>query len=659
MTVESKTPQEKFQELLERTDYLVDTRDDLHKAFDIADRYHQGQTRKSGDPYITHPLNVAILLTELEVDLPTLQAAILHDTIEDTSMKSETISNHFGDEVLKLVMGMTNLSRVEFKSNKEQKIENIRKMLLAMASDIRVVLIKLADRLHNMQSISIFSRKKQLRIAGETMDIYVPLAGRLGIYKFKWQLEDLCFRYLEPDTYKELGLNVDLKRSERDELVDDLTTELEGILAEAKVKGEVSGRAKNLHSIYKKMRHEEKNLDEIFDLHAVRILVKNIPTCYRVLGYIHAKWKPLPGRIKDYIAIPKTNGYQSLHTTVVGPGGHPVEMQIRTYQMHEDAEYGITAHWKYKEGKKTFTTSYEQKLTWLRQLLEWQGELGPSEDFIERVKSDIFSDEVLVFTPKGDIINLPAGANPIDFAYRIHTEVGHSCIGAKVNDRIVPLSYRLQTGDRVKVRTSKNIRGPSRDWLSMVASHSTKSKIRSWFKKAMEISDSPGDKDKPKPHGQRRRKPIRVGRAGAMVELDGIDNSPVILARCCNPIFGDDIIGFITRGRGVSIHRKDCPNIKHLSHDKDRFVTAGWVREARRAFIVRLTMIAKNRTGVLAMVSGIISEMGIDIQMAKTSKIDSKKTRLILALEVISKKELQATINRLEQVDDILQVKRH
>jgi GTP diphosphokinase / guanosine-3',5'-bis(diphosphate) 3'-diphosphatase len=659
MTIESKTPQEILQELFEKTGYLIEARDGIQKAYYLADSYHEGQKRKSGDPYITHPLHVAILLTELEVDLPTIQAAILHDTVEDTSMKPETISKHFDDDVLKLVMGMTKLSRVEFKSNKEQKIENIRKMLLAMATDIRVVLIKLADRLHNMQSISIFSRKKQLRIASETMDIYVPLASRLGIYKFKWQLEDLCFRYLEADTYRKLSRDVDLKRSERDELVKSLTSELVEILEEAEVKGEVSGRAKNLHSIYKKMRTEGKNLDEIFDLHAIRILVKNIPSCYRVLGYVHARWKPLPGRIKDYIAIPKTNGYQSLHTTVVGPGGHPVEIQIRTYQMHDDAEYGIAAHWKYKEGKKTFDTNYEQKLTWLRQLLEWQRELGPSEDFIERVKSDIFSDEVLVFTPKGDIINLPAGANPIDFAYRIHTEVGHSCIGAKVNDRIVPLSYRLKTGDRVRIRTSKNVRGPSRDWLSMVASHSTKSKIRSWFKKALEISDLPAENDKPKPKGQRRRKPIRVGRAGAMVELDGIDNSPVILARCCNPIFGDDIIGFITRGRGVSIHRKDCPNVKHLAKDENRFVTAGWVREARKAFIVRLTIIARNRTGVLAMVSGVISEIGIDIQMAKTSKIDSKKTRLILALEVVSKKELQDVIIRLEQLDDIIQVKRH
>ncbi len=657
MSVESKTPLELFEELVDKAKYLVDVRDDLYKAFDIAERYHDGQKRESGDPYVTHPLNVAILLTELEADLPTLQAAILHDTIEDTSMKESTISDHFGKEVLELVLGMTKLSKVKFKSSKDKQLENIRKMLLAMASDIRVVLIKLADRLHNMSSIGIFPRKKQTRIAQETMDIFVPLAGRLGIYKFKWQLEDLCFRYLDPDTYKELGKKVELKRSERDLFVGELSLELKALLEDAKVKGEISGRVKNLYSIYKKMRKENKNLDEVFDLHAVRVLVDDIPTCYKILGLVHATWKPLPGRIKDYIAIPKSNGYQSLHTTVIGSNGSPVEIQIRTFQMHEDAEYGISAHWKYKEGKKTFSANYEQKLNWLRQLLEWQGELEPSEDFVERVKTDLFSDEVLVFTPKGDIINLPAGATPIDFAYRIHTEVGHSCNGAKVNDKIVPLTYKLKTGDRVRVMTSKKIRGPSRDWLSIVAAHSTKSKIRQWFKKALESTEVAHVPDKPKAAPQ-KRKPIKVGKEGALVELEGIDNSPVVLAHCCNPIFGDEIVGFITRGRGVSVHRTTCPNLKHLSHENDRFVKARWVDESKQSFIVRISLVVENRTGVLAMLSGIISEMDINIQMAKASKIDSKRTRLIFALEVTSNRELNDTIARLEQVIEVKKVTR-
>ncbi len=659
MSVEPKNPSELFEELIVKTYYLGDARNVLFEAFDIANRYHDGQTRESGDPYISHPLSVAILLTELDADVPTLQAAILHDTIEDTSMKSTTISDHFGKEVLDLVVGMTKLSKVEFKSNKLHQLENIRKMLLAMASDIRVVLIKLADRLHNMSSIYIFNRKKQIRIARETMDIFVPLAGRLGIYNFKWQLEDLCFRYLDPETYKELGKSVDLKRSERDAFVSELSLELKALLEGAGVEGEISGRVKNLHSIYKKMKKESKNLEEVFDLHAVRVIVEDIPTCYKILGLVHTRWKPLPGRIKDYIAIPKTNGYQSLHTTVIGPMGNPAEIQIRTYQMHEDAEYGISAHWKYKEGKKTFSVNYEQKLNWLRQLLEWQGEIEPSEDFVERVKSDLFSDEVLVFTPKGDIINLPSDATPIDFAYRVHTEVGHSCIGAKVNDRIVSLAYKLKTGDRVRVMTSKRMRGPSRDWLNVVAAHSTKSKIRSWFKKAMESSDISSVVEKSKPQPQAKRKPIRIEKIGAMVELEGIDNAPVILAHCCNPIFGDEIVGFVTRGRGVSIHRTGCPNLKHLSQEEDRFVKASWIKEARRAFIVRITLIVENRTGVLAMLSGIISEMGINIQMAKTSKIDSKKNRLIFALEITSKRELLDVIQKLEQITEVKKVTRH
>ncbi|HOO96152.1 MAG TPA: bifunctional (p)ppGpp synthetase/guanosine-3',5'-bis(diphosphate) 3'-pyrophosphohydrolase [Caldisericia bacterium] len=658
MPAEGKSPFDLFMELVAKSAYLGDVSNELKKAYDIAVKYHEGQFRESGDPYVTHPLMVAILLTELKADLPTLQAAILHDTIEDTPLKASDVEELFGTEVLSLIDGVTKLSKVQFLSNKQQKLENTRKMLLAMASDIRVVLIKLADRLHNMQSIYIFHRKKQVRIAQDTVDIHVPLASRLGIYKFKWQLEDLSFRYLEPDLYKQLGRQVSLKRSERDSLIEEVSQQLSDILKEEGIKFEISGRAKNLFSIYKKMDREGKELDEIYDIHAVRVIVDDVSTCYRVLGLIHSRWKPLPGRIKDYIAVPKSNGYKSLHTTVIGPTGVPIEIQIRSWQMHGDAEYGIAAHWRYKEGKITFSKDYDQKLNWLRQLLEWQGEIKPTEDFVERVKTDLFSDEVLVFTPKGDIVNLPAGATPIDFAYRIHTEVGHSCTGAKVNDRIVPLSYRLNTGDRVKVMTSKHITGPSRDWLNFVAGHSTKARIRAWFKKSIEEQKpTPAEKETtPKPKQQRR--PIKIGKIGAMIELEGIDNSPVLLARCCNPIYGDAIVGFITRGRGVSIHRQDCPNIRHLEHDSERFVKAEWLKEARKAFVVRLTCIVENRTGVLAKLSGILSEMGINIQMAKTTVVDTKRSRLIFAVEITSKNELNEVTSRLERVPEVMKVYR-
>lgn len=660
MTSTELVSKERLLELLiSKASYAHDTENLIGKAFDIADKMHAGQFRQSGEEYITHPMNVAIILTELHADLPSLVAAILHDTLEDTSLTPEAVKEKFGLEVLQLVQGVTKLNKLQFKSSKEQQLENTRKMLLAMANDIRVVLIKLADRLHNMRSLGIFRRDKQSRIAQETMEIFVPLAGRLGIYRIKWELEDLAFRAMEPDEFKELAEKVAMKRSEREMLVNQVITEITELLKSENVNFDISGRAKNLYSIYKKMDKDDKDVDEIFDLHAVRVLVEDIPTCYKVLGFVHTQWKPLPGRIKDYIAVPKSNGYKSLHTTVIGPRGFPVEIQIRTYEMHADAEYGIAAHWKYKENNKVDSND-ETKLSWLRQLLEWQKEIKPTEEFVEQVKTDLFSDEVLVFTPKGDIINLPVGATPIDFAYRIHTDVGNSCTGAKVNGKIVQLSYKLVTGDRVQVMTSKHIDGPSRDWLKTVAANSTKEKIRSWFRKKAE-EESPKDEEeeevKPKPQAPQRR-PSRVGKAGAMVMLKGIENAPVILARCCNPIVGDPIVGFVTRGRGVSVHRTNCPNFANLKAEAERVVEAEWITDSKKTFVVGINILVENKPGVLAKLSGIISETGVNINMAKAVPVDINKSRIIFSVEVLSIKELNDLIVLLERVPEVKKVAR-
>lgn len=660
MTAQEKHSKDQLlEQLLEQASYIKDSREILLKTFTIAEKLHEGQLRNSGEEYITHPLSVALILTELEADLASLQAALLHDTLEDTNLTPEILKEKFGMEVLQLVQGVTKLSKLQFKSSKEQQLENTRKMLLAMANDIRVVLIKLADRLHNMRSLGVFRRDKQERIAQETMEIFVPLAGRLGIYRIKWELEDLAFRALEPDVFRDLADKVAMKRSEREELVKQVISEISDVLTEECLKFEISGRAKNLYSIYKKMDTDDKDVDEIFDLHAVRILVDDIPSCYKVLGFVHTKWKPIPGRIKDYIAVPKSNGYKSLHTTVIGPRGFPIEIQIRTYAMHADAEFGIAAHWKYKEQSKVDQND-EAKLSWLRQLLEWQKEIKPTEDFVEQVKTDLFSDEVLVFTPKGDIINLPVGATPVDFAYRIHTDVGNSCVGAKVNGKIVQLTYKLLTGDRVQIMNSKHVDGPSRDWLKYVAATSTKEKIRSWFRKKAE-EDNPKDEEeeeeKPKPQPQKRR-PSRVGKAGAMVLLKGMDNAPVMLARCCNPIVGDPIVGFVTRGRGVSVHRTNCPNFANLKSEAERVVEAEWVMDSKKTFVVGISILVENRPGVLAKLSGIISETGINIHMAKAIPHDTQKAKVTFSVEIGTNKDLNDLMELLERVPEVKKVSR-
>ncbi|MCI6606445.1 MAG: bifunctional (p)ppGpp synthetase/guanosine-3',5'-bis(diphosphate) 3'-pyrophosphohydrolase, partial [Mitsuokella jalaludinii] len=456
----------------------------IRRAYELARKAHEGQTRVSGEAYIIHPLHVAQILTQLHLDDATISAALLHDVVEDTIYTNEQMKEMFGDEVAMLIDGVTKLGRLQYKSKEEAQLESYRKMFLAMAKDIRVIMIKLADRLHNMRTLKYMREDKQKRIARETIEIYAPLANRLGISSIKWELEDLCLRYLEPEIYYDLVENVKQKRKERQSFIDTSIEQIKEKLAEANIKADISGRAKHFYSIYKKMKRDNKDLSEIYDLSAVRVLVDSVKDCYGVLGVIHAMWKPIPGRFKDYIAMPKSNGYQSLHTTVM-TRGYPLEIQIRTFAMHQVSEFGVAAHWKYKEAGKgaKATGAVDQKMSWLRQMVNLQQELSDPKEYFEALKVDVFSDEVFVFTPKGDVVDLPKGSIPIDFAYRIHTEVGHHCVGAKVNGKLVPLEYKLKNGDIVSVITNKANNGPSRDWLNIVASSETRSKIRSWFKK--------------------------------------------------------------------------------------------------------------------------------------------------------------------------------
>ncbi|MFZ5626886.1 MAG: RelA/SpoT family protein, partial [Bacillota bacterium] len=619
----------------------------VEKAYQKAAAAHAGQVRQSGEPYISHPLAVAYILAQLELDLVTIAAALLHDVVEDTEVTLEEIRQEFGDEVALLVDGVTKLSRIEYRSKEEQQAENWRKMLLAMARDIRVILIKLADRLHNMRTLKFQSPRKQKEIAAETLDIYAPLANRLGIFRIKWELEDLSLRYLEPEMYYELVERIAKKRTEREALINQVIKELSERLAAVGIGAEISGRPKHFYSIYKKMWQQQKDLSEIYDLIAVRVIVDNVKDCYGTLGIVHTLWTPVPGRFKDYIAMPKQNMYQSLHTTVIGPNGEPLEVQIRTWEMHRTAEYGIAAHWRYKEGIKE-PGELDEKLTWLRQILEWQRELGDAKEFIENLKIDLFDESVFVFTPKGDVIELPAGSVPIDFAYRIHTDVGHRCVGAKVNGKIVPLDYKLKNGDIVEIITSRQA-APSRDWLQLVQTPQAKNRIKQWFKRekreenilrgrellekearkaGLELEDikqerlqeicrkftvsSPEDLlaavgdgtftavqvlNKIKELKEEREKAQRPktaaselqeaqdvvkpwkggGRANQGIMVLGMDNLLVRLARCCSPVPGDPIVGYVTRGKGVSVHRADCHNVVNFQEtEKERIIEVTW-----------------------------------------------------------------------------------
>jgi guanosine-3',5'-bis(diphosphate) 3'-pyrophosphohydrolase len=588
----------------------------IERAWDYARDAHDGQVRESGEPYFDHPVAVAFILADMNLDPNTIAAGLLHDVIEDTGRSYEEISQVFGSEIATLVDGVTKLSRMDFKSREEQQAESLRKMFVAMAKDIRVILIKLADRLHNMQTLDFSPPDKQRRVAGETLEIYAPLAHRLGMWRMKWELEDLSLRYLDTDAYYDLVEKVATKRQEREGYIEEARETLEAALTEIGISAEIQGRPKHFYSIYRKMENQGKDFSEIWDLMGLRVIVGTLRECYAVLGAVHSIWKPIPGRFKDYVAMPKSNMYQSLHTTVIGPRGEPLEIQIRTWEMHRTAEYGIAAHWRYKEGGGG--GDFEDKITWLRQILEWQKETRNGTEFVETLKVDLFSDEVYVFTPRGDVKTLPAGSTPIDFAYSVHTDVGHSCSGARVNGRMVPLNTKLATGDIVEIITSKSQAGPSRDWLAIAKTSKAKGKIRQWLKEeqreasveqgkelvekelkklglqvranmkeerllevAQKFSYQSTDdllasvgygklsaaqvvtKLVPERTADETPKPSPVKKkAGSShgVRVPGVDNLLVRFARCCNPVPGDPIVGYVTRGRGVSVHRKDCPN---------------------------------------------------------------------------------------------------
>jgi GTP pyrophosphokinase len=704
----------------------------IRKAYDLAHAAHAGQKRASGEEYIIHPLSVARILTQLQIDVVTISAALLHDVVEDTTYTLEQMEEIFGPEVAMLIDGVTKLGRIEYKSKEEQQLENYRKLFLAMAKDIRVIMIKLADRLHNMRTLRFMREDKQKRIAKETIEIYAPLANRLGISSIKWELEDLCLRYLEPETYYDLVESVKQKRKERQVFIQESIEQIHKKLVEAGMKVEISGRAKHFYSIYKKMKRDHKDISEIYDLSAVRVLVESVKDCYGVLGIIHAMWKPMPGRFKDYIAMPKSNGYQSLHTTVM-TRGYPLEIQIRTFAMHRVSEYGVAAHWKYKESGKGATASneYDQKLSWLRQLVNLQQELSDPREYVEALKVDVFSDEVFVFTPKGDVIDLPKGSIPIDFAYRIHTEVGNHCVGAKVNGKIVPLEYKLKNGDIVSVITNKANNGPSRDWLNIVASSETRNKIRSWFKKARReeniVRGSELIDKEAKRLGYDPKELLKDGRIKIVAQRFNIQNDEdllaalgyggltingvltklieiykkelqrttppdvsqmleklkqpqegnkktksshgvlvegeggllVRLARCCNPIPGDPITGYITRGRGVSVHRSDCPNVLNENSDVSRVIEVNWDIGLDKVYTVQIEITCNDKSGVLTSLLAVPSEMKINISSvnAKTNK-NNKTSTVNMGLDVRNSLQVSQIMTKMRRIKDVYSVTR-
>lgn len=699
----------------------------LERAYEFASRAHEGQKRLSGEDYIEHPVAVASILVELQGDAETLAAAILHDVVEDTSTKLEDIKAAFGEEIAKLVDGVTKLSRIEFRSRFEEQVSNLRKMFLAMAEDWRVVVIRLADRLHNLRTLDPLPPDRQKATARETLDIYAPLAHRLGIWRLKWELEDLSFKYLYPDDYRSLSRSIAARRTEREAAVAVVIERMKERLSQEGIEAEVTGRAKNLYSIYRKMKTEGKELSEIYDLIAVRVIVNTVNDCYEVLGLCHTLWKPVPGRFKDYIAMPKPNGYQSLHTTVVGPRGEPFEVQIRTKEMDQTAEYGSAAHWRYKEGARAKDQAFEQKMSWLRQLLEWQREMTDAREFMEALRVDVFNDEVFVFTPKGDVINLPVGSTPLDFAYRIHTDIGNRCVGAKVNGKIVPLSHKLETGDIVEILTSKQSAGPSLDWLDIVKTASARSKIRAWFKKLLRDEDiergesalerelskhglvlsaiagtdvmknvlerlrypdaenlyaaiayggiSPAHvasrlrdevqrlmpellPQKEEPQKVVQRKPRGPEEA---VVIKGMSDILVRLAHCCSPVPGDPIIGYVTRGRGVSVHRMDCPSLAGLA-DKERFIEASWVdpqsSASQASYPVEVWIEGVDRTGLFSEVTGAVSSSGSNILSASAKRQPDGSATITIVFETHNLKELQDILNRIRQIKGINSVHR-
>ena len=649
----------------------------LVRAYHYAEEAHSGQKRASGEAYFIHPCAVAQILMELGLDSATVAAAFLHDVIEDTPVTEEDIAANFGEEILELVSGVTKLDKIVFKSREEEEAENFRKIFVAMAKDIRVIIIKLADRLHNMRSLNFLSKERQMKMAQETLDIYTPLAGRLGISQIKCELEDLCLKYLEPEAYEFLVENIHQKLYERHNFVDFVVKEIKNILTDSKIEGEVFGRPKHFYSIYKKMKTQNKTLDQIYDLTAVRVIVGTVDECYEVLGKIHKRWKPIPGRIKDYIATPKANMYQSLHTTVVTNFGQPFEIQIRTYEMHKTAEFGIAAHWKYKE-KRADDSAFTERLSWIREVLDWEGGVKDSKDFMSSLKTELYSNELLVFTPKGKVISLPKDATPIDFAYAIHSEIGNRCVGARVNSKMVPLNTTLQTGDVVEIVTSSNSKGPSWDWLKIVKSSSARAKIKQFFKREMKDENVKIGRSMLEAEAKHRgynlsdiltedsfakisekfsffsqdemfasigygaitvnqvlfklidfyrkeipKQPVyrNAGESSdpSGVVVKGMSGLLTRFAGCCNPVPGDDIVGFVTRGRGVVIHRADCPNIKELEREEGRILPAEWTGANVGRFVAGIIIKAKDQGVALSVLTNVVSDMRLMIAVIEAN----------------------------------------
>lgn len=643
----------------------------LENIYLFAKKAHEGQIRASNEPYILHPLNVALILLSFDVDLQTIEASLLHDVVEDTSISLDIIRDKFGKDVASLVDGVSKISQIKFLSLEEWKLESLRKVLIAMATDFRVVFIKLADRLHNMRTLNYLPEEKRKEIAKETMEIYVPLAHRLGIYTLKWELEDLAFKYLEPEIFQDLKIKVSKKREEREKEIEEIKNKIEILLRENNINCRVEGRAKNLYSIYRKMKQENKSFDEIFDLTALRVIVPSVSDCYRTLGIVHTRWKPIPGRIKDYIAIPKPNGYQSLHTTLIGDNGQPFEIQIRTEEMHKNCEFGIAAHWAYKEKGKKIDPDLSKKINWIRQIAEWQKTIPSAREFINRVKEDIFSDEIFVFTPKGEIINLPVDATPIDFAYKIHTEIGNKCIGAKVNGKIVPLNYKLKTGDRVEILTSKTSPGPSRDWLKFVKSSSTREKIKQFFRrkdkeeeKKEEIVKEEKEEIEKKEKGVILERKIKVtNKLGVIIpELKG--DILITLAKCCTPIPGDEIIGYVSKGRGVVIHRRDCKNLlsilENVENSLNKIVKVEWVNDTKIFYPVKINILVKDEPGVLNKIISIIAKYNYNIESinAPPSKNKERTTTIYLTLQIPGYSRLNDLIEEIKIIPNVLNVER-
>lgn len=716
-------------EIIERVNVYSKSKDHalIRKAYDFAKNAHEGQLRESGEPFFKHPAKVALILTSFELDDASICAGLLHDVIEDTDVTYDDIKREFGEEIATLVNGVTKLGKIPYNTKEEQQAENLRKMFMAMAMDIRVIFVKLADRLHNMKTLGYTDKQKQIDKAKETLEIYAPLAHRLGMYSIKWELEDLCLRFIDPDAYYKLVDAISQRRNEREKFIKDIIEAIKVKLAEVNIEADIEGRPKHFYSIYRKMKEQNKEIDQIFDLFALRVIVNSVKDCYAVLGIVHEMYRPLPGRFKDYIAMPKANGYQSLHTTLVGKTGHPFEIQIRTWDMHRTAEYGLAAHWKYKEKTTDKTDSFDEKMSWIRRTVEWQKETKDGKEFLDSLKLDLFSDDVFVFSPKGDVYQLPVHSTPIDFAYRVHSEIGNKMVGARVNDKMVPIGYELQNGDVVEIIISANSKGPSRDWLNIVKSANARAKMIQWFKKEGYEENVESGKEVVERELKRLRlqfndlfKPewvdillkkytfnklddcfaaigygaIPVGKiigrlreeydkekkaeippevnANAKIDeakkarkappsgiiVKGIDNCLVRLSKCCNPLPGDEIVGYITKGRGVSVHRSDCPNVTNYTDDINRLIDVEWFKAKNSEYVAEIEVFANDRNGLFGEVSAAVNDAKGKINAINARVTQERVAVFQVEVQLTDIDHLNKVIKAIRKVDSVYEVRR-